>query len=46
MKAVVDAFRERGGADKPMFLQVSLSYAPSDDEAGAVRMPSNGVTAH
>jgi alkanesulfonate monooxygenase SsuD/methylene tetrahydromethanopterin reductase-like flavin-dependent oxidoreductase (luciferase family) len=33
IKAVVDAFRESGGADKPMFLQVSLSYAPSDDEA-------------
>jgi coenzyme F420-dependent glucose-6-phosphate dehydrogenase len=33
MKAVVDAFREGGGADKPMFLQVSLSYAPSEDEA-------------
>lgn len=33
MKAVVDAFREGGGADKPMYLQVSLSYAPSDDEA-------------
>lgn len=33
MRAVVDAFREGGGASKPMFLQVTLSFAPTDDEA-------------
>jgi coenzyme F420-dependent glucose-6-phosphate dehydrogenase len=32
-RAIVDAFREGGGDDKPMFLQVALSYAPTDDEA-------------
>jgi hypothetical protein len=32
---VVDAFRSNGGADKPMFLQVHLAYAPTDDEARA-----------
>jgi coenzyme F420-dependent glucose-6-phosphate dehydrogenase len=31
--AIVDAFRRGGGEGKPMFLQVHLSYAPSDDEA-------------
>ena len=30
---VVDAFRAGGGADKPMFLQVALSFAPTEDEA-------------
>lgn len=34
MRAVVDAFRE-GGGGKPMFLQVALSYATTDDEAEA-----------
>ncbi|HEY8605497.1 MAG TPA: TIGR03885 family FMN-dependent LLM class oxidoreductase [Noviherbaspirillum sp.] len=33
MKAIVDAFRDGGGAGKPMFLQVTLSFARSDDEA-------------
>ena len=32
MREVVDAFRETGGG-KPMFLQVPLSFAPTDDEA-------------
>ena len=32
-RAVVDAFREGGGEGKPMFLQVALSYAPTDEEA-------------
>ena len=32
-RAVVEAFREAGGARKPVFLQVALSYAPTDDEA-------------
>jgi probable non-F420 flavinoid oxidoreductase len=30
---VVDAFREGGGEGKPMFLQVALSFAPTDAEA-------------
>jgi coenzyme F420-dependent glucose-6-phosphate dehydrogenase len=33
MRAVVDAFRDGGGEGKPVFLQVTLSYAPSEDEA-------------
>lgn len=33
MRAVVDAFRAGGGAGKPMFLQVALSFAATDDEA-------------
>jgi len=33
LRAIVDAFREGGGEGKPMFLQVKLSYAGSDDEA-------------
>lgn len=33
MRAVLDAFREGGGASKPAFLQVALAYAPTDDEA-------------
>jgi coenzyme F420-dependent glucose-6-phosphate dehydrogenase len=35
MRAVVDAFREHGGAAKPMFLQVTMSFARTDDEAAA-----------
>jgi coenzyme F420-dependent glucose-6-phosphate dehydrogenase len=34
-RAVVDAFRNGGGAGKPMFLQVALSFARTDDEAEA-----------
>ncbi len=33
MQAVVEAFREGGGESKPMFLQVTLSYAPTAEEA-------------
>jgi alkanesulfonate monooxygenase SsuD/methylene tetrahydromethanopterin reductase-like flavin-dependent oxidoreductase (luciferase family) len=33
LKQLVEAFRRGGGAGKPMFLQVHLSYAGSDDEA-------------
>jgi coenzyme F420-dependent glucose-6-phosphate dehydrogenase len=33
MKAVVDAFREGGGAGKPVVLQAQLSFAPTDAEA-------------
>ncbi|MDQ2674099.1 MAG: TIGR03885 family FMN-dependent LLM class oxidoreductase [Chloroflexota bacterium] len=35
LDAVVDAFRSNGGADKPMYLQVHLAYAPTVDEARA-----------
>lgn len=35
MRAIVGAFREGGGAAKPLFLQVALAYAPTDDEAAA-----------
>ncbi len=30
---IVEAFRSNGGADKPMFLQVHLAYAPTEAEA-------------
>ena len=33
MKAIVDAFNASGGEGKPLFLQVALSYAPTDAEA-------------
>jgi G6PDH family F420-dependent oxidoreductase len=33
MKRTMDAFRSGGGDGKPIFLQVVVSYAPSDDEA-------------
>jgi coenzyme F420-dependent glucose-6-phosphate dehydrogenase len=33
LRAVVDAFRDGGGADKPMYLQVQLSFATTWDEA-------------
>lgn len=33
LREVVDAFREGGGADKPMYLQMQLSFAPTEDEA-------------
>ena len=35
MHAVVDAFRERAGRPKPIFLQVTMSFAKTDDEAAA-----------
>ena len=35
MRAVVDAFREGGGESKPVFLQVAVSFAPTDGEAAA-----------
>lgn len=35
MRAIVDAFREAGGESKPTFLQVALSFAPTDAEATA-----------
>ncbi len=33
LRKVVDAFRSGGGAGKPMFLKVQLSYAANDEEA-------------
>ncbi len=35
MQAIFDAFRAGGGADKPIALQVHLSWAETDDEARA-----------
>ena len=35
LKGIVDAFRRGGGAGKPTFLQVHVSYAPTEDEARA-----------
>ncbi|HYI66220.1 MAG TPA: TIGR03885 family FMN-dependent LLM class oxidoreductase [Candidatus Limnocylindrales bacterium] len=35
LDAVVESFRANGGAGKPMYLQVHLAYAPTDDEARA-----------
>ena len=32
-RRVVDAFRENGGAGKPVFLQTALAYAPTQEEA-------------
>jgi probable non-F420 flavinoid oxidoreductase len=32
-RRIVEAFREGGGAGKPVFLQVALSYAPTEEEA-------------
>jgi probable non-F420 flavinoid oxidoreductase len=33
LRRVVDAFRDNGGADRPVYLQVHLSWAPSEHEA-------------
>ncbi|WP_375459988.1 TIGR03885 family FMN-dependent LLM class oxidoreductase [uncultured Enterovirga sp.] len=33
LRRVVDAFRRGGGEGKPLFLQVTLNWAPSDEEA-------------
>ena len=33
LDAVIEAFRSNGGEDKPMYLQVHLSYAPTEAEA-------------
>ena len=35
LREVVDAWREGGGADKPMFLKAQISYAATDAEARA-----------
>jgi probable non-F420 flavinoid oxidoreductase len=36
LERVIGAFREHGGADKPVYLQVHLSWAPDEDAALAV----------
>lgn len=33
LRAIIDAFRSNGGEGKPIYLQVHLSWAPSEDEA-------------
>jgi probable non-F420 flavinoid oxidoreductase len=33
LRRIVEAFREGGGTDKPVFLQVALSFAPTEEEA-------------
>lgn len=33
LRVIVDAFRDRAGETRPMFLQVQLAFAPTDDEA-------------
>jgi probable non-F420 flavinoid oxidoreductase len=33
LRRVVEAFRDGGGAGKPMYLQVHVAYAPTEDEA-------------
>jgi coenzyme F420-dependent glucose-6-phosphate dehydrogenase len=35
LQKVIDAFRDAGGGDKPMFLQVKVSYDPDEDRAKA-----------
>jgi coenzyme F420-dependent glucose-6-phosphate dehydrogenase len=42
---VVDAFRRGGGAGKPMFLQVALSWAPTEEEAEAEALHQWGPNA-
>lgn len=37
-RRIIDAFRENGGADKPIILQAALSWADTDDEAAATAM--------
>ena len=39
MRRVIDAFRDGGGEGKPLFLQVALSYAATEDEARRRRAP-------
>jgi alkanesulfonate monooxygenase SsuD/methylene tetrahydromethanopterin reductase-like flavin-dependent oxidoreductase (luciferase family) len=36
LRRVVAAFREAAGDDKPVYLQVHVSWAPSEDEASAI----------
>jgi coenzyme F420-dependent glucose-6-phosphate dehydrogenase len=33
LRAIVDAFSDAGGAGKPLYLQVALSYAKTDDDS-------------
>jgi probable non-F420 flavinoid oxidoreductase len=36
LRRVVDAFRDGGGASKPVYLQVHVSWASTDDEASTI----------
>ncbi len=36
LRRMIDAFRSNGGAGKPLYLQVHLSWAPTEDEALAI----------
>jgi alkanesulfonate monooxygenase SsuD/methylene tetrahydromethanopterin reductase-like flavin-dependent oxidoreductase (luciferase family) len=36
LRRVVDAFREGGGSEKPLYLQVHVAWAPTDEEAAAI----------
>ena len=45
MHAVVDAFLEDAGHNKPMFLQAAVSFAPTDQEA-AFSAHINGGTVY
>jgi probable non-F420 flavinoid oxidoreductase len=36
LERMLDAFRDNGGAGKPVYLQVHVSWAPNDDEALAI----------
>ncbi|HSK93475.1 MAG TPA: TIGR03885 family FMN-dependent LLM class oxidoreductase [Candidatus Angelobacter sp.] len=33
LDSIIEAFRSNGGADKPMYLQMHLAYAPTESEA-------------
>lgn len=43
LRPVVEAFREGGGEDKPMFLQVQLAFAPTEAEARAAALREWGT---
>jgi coenzyme F420-dependent glucose-6-phosphate dehydrogenase len=45
LQRVVQAFRRGGGEGKPMFLQVALSWAPTEDEAEAQAVQQWGANA-
>jgi probable non-F420 flavinoid oxidoreductase len=43
LREVIDAFRSNGGADRPVAVQVHLSWAPTDAEAEAIALDQWGV---
>ncbi|MFN8020282.1 MAG: TIGR03885 family FMN-dependent LLM class oxidoreductase [Acidimicrobiales bacterium] len=43
LRSVIDAFRSNGGADKPVAVQVHLSWAPTEEEAEAIALDQWGV---